>query len=308
MKFLQEIFLYIILFSTPLTLLSQISHNEAIKATNDKSFVSLYNIDDNLNNNPIEMKVVNDFYFRFGADKRVALAFHPRAYLRMYFENNFRTLSPTFCPDVSVYYRLFTKKNFKVRYYEFKPGYITNAMSDPFLNEDSTINYQTGKFNTMFIDVSYNKARPITLKKNTLWSVCYKYWARYYMPNEMEDALKDRFDNIQAGMEVHVFNNYYKYWKGPKTDTYAFNNSPLDIHLTAKACILFENFTLDRLKQGKTYNVNLNLSVRPLKKMDYFVFFEFYYGADYYNLFFDESIYIYRLGVIANPVALSIFN
>ncbi len=291
--------LLICLVGFPFIALTQINHNNVIKATSDKAYITFGSGFGNLQPLLFEAKFTNDFYLRFKTNSRLGIGFEPKITIRMLLKENFPVLNPSFNPVGTFYYKIKQKQDSVVRYYTLRISHHSNGQSDYFLKKGK-LNYDEGNFTTNFIQLGYNFAKSL---KNIKSCVMYQHYSVQYNPDLVGDIyLRKYYSDFRINGKLE----FYKNFRCLSSDVN--NDKKADMFLSIDASLLLDDFNLDSLVKGKCSTTSILFAIRPFRNFDFALFTQIYFGEDYYNIYFVKPIYILRFGLITIPLNKSLYK
>jgi len=221
----------------------------------------------------------------------------PRFILRMYNKESFPVRTPSYLPRVIISKQFLNQNKQKDLFLFASWFHHSNGQDGAFFNEDSTtINTSSGNFSTNWLEAGmfFSRQRGANIhffKMNALYS---------YKQDENLDRLYGRY---------RTFLDYQSQWNLSKTlrflhSDYFENNKVLltnyfRVGYIGGNVINTKSFDLKRLIFRYT------VTYKPAYFRDVSFFIQYYYGQDYYNIYFNRTLKVLRFGLIAKT---SIFN
>ncbi|MBJ7881404.1 hypothetical protein [Gelidibacter salicanalis] len=233
-----------------------------------------------------EANVNPAFIVRKRKDSKLMAVLTPQITIRMYREDSYPVRTPSYIPQISVYYK--AKKRAALEYLVIygKIAHHSNGQGGSFYNEDhSSINLESGNFATNFIEFGIlktgysNRLRAIKTIKSAI-EIHPKGW--------MLTELQGHY----SGLRWH--NSFTSYKFPQKDDTLKRAN----FSLKAETFFMLDNynnlevFDLDRI------NASLTFYYHPKFLEDIGLFVQFYHGMDYYNIYFNHQLSMIRFGIM----------
>lgn len=232
-----------------------------------------------------EANVNPSFVIRKRNDSKLMAVLTPQIIIRMYNEESYPVRTPSYIPQVSVYYLAHktNAQNFMVLF--GKIAHHSNGQEDSFYNEDNSINLQSGNFSTNYLEFGFLK----TAYSNRLKAIKTIKSSLEIHPNSwMAQELKGKY----SGLRWH---NSFTSFKFPLTDSHS---DKANFSLKAETTLMLDNyndldiFNLDR------FNASVTFYYHPKFLEDIGLFVQFYHGMDYYNIYFEHQISVIRFGIM----------
>ena len=232
-----------------------------------------------------EANVNPSFVIRERKDSKLIAVLTPQITIRMYNEDSYPVRTPSYIPQVSVYYLANKKEALNYLVLFGKIAHHSNGQDGNFYNDDNTINLQSGNFATNFFEIGFlktaysNRLKAIKTLKSSI-EIHPKSW--------MNQELKGKY----SGLRWH---NSFTSFKFPLKDG---KNERANFSLKAEAMFMLDNFNgldvfdLDRL------NASLTFYYHPKFLEDIGLFVQFYHGMDYYNIYFEHQLSSIRFGIM----------
>ncbi|WP_072349346.1 hypothetical protein [Flavobacteriaceae bacterium A100] len=232
-----------------------------------------------------EANVNPSFVIRKRKDSKLMAVLKPQITIRMYNEESYPVRTPSYIPQISVYYlaKKYEALNYLVLY--GKIAHHSNGQDGDFYNDDNTINLQTGNFATNFMEFGFlktaysNKLKAIKTIKSSI-EIHPKDW--------MIQELKGKY----SGLRWH---NSFTSFKFPLTESHS---DKANFSLKVETTLMLDKynnidvFDLDRV------NASLSFYYHPKFLEDIGLFVQFYHGMDYYNIYFEHQISVIRFGIM----------
>ncbi len=232
-----------------------------------------------------EANVNPSFVVRERKDSKLMAALTPQITIRMYNEESYPVRTPSYIPQVAVYYLANQKKALNCLVLFSKIAHHSNGQDGNFYNEDNTVNLESGNFATNFFELGFlktsysNRLKAIKTIKSSI-EVHPKSW--------MLQELQGKY----SGLRWH---NSFTSFKFPLNED---NTERANFSLKAEATLMLDNyndldvFDLDR------FNASLTFYYHPKFLEDIGLFVQFYHGMDYYNIYFEHQISVIRFGIM----------
>jgi len=240
-------------------------------------------------------------YFLISLHKKVrwGIELSPRIIIRMYNKDSYPVLTPSYIPKVTYFHKVIDNKKNDVFLY-FSWFHHSNGQNGSFYNADGSVNITNGSFSTNFIETGYFLSRSNNNRPRV--TNFFKVYANYCY--ELDNELKSIFGRIRLYSDFQTTIDFSKIFSGLNLSGININRKPL----------LYHSFRLGWIA-GEMNNANIldikriifryTVSYKPSFLNDVTLFAQYYYGQDYYNIYFSRSLNVLRFGIAAKT---SIFN
>ncbi len=217
----------------------------------------------------------------------------PQFIIRMYREESYPVRTPSYIPQISVYYMLRSKTDVNSLSIYGKFVHHSNGQENNFYNEDSTINFKSGDFSTNyyelgFIKTNYNKRFHAAQFLGTSVEI--------YPPKAMRADLHPYFSMFRWNAKFSIF----------KIPTYKKDHSKRKkAHISIKGQVTWMFGELNEWDplSPKRLNLCLTFYYHPKFLEDIGLFARVYHGLDYYNIYiFSDPISILRFGIMTDKL------
>jgi hypothetical protein len=237
----------------------------------------------------------------------LALEVSPKILLRMYNERSMPVRTPSYMPRVNFYYGMGkTYRNLEGLFLFLSWAHHSNGQSGYFYNPDSvTINTLTGNFATNFIEFGPFLKRKPTHRKLAVDFL--KITGEYHY--RQDTYLQGKYGRFRMNME---FQSITVPWRIIRMSDYndwdnvaQLSNRYTTMRLAVKTSLIFgdkQNTPATDLLHR--FNLSLTTSFRPARLNDLTLFVQYYYGQDYYNIYFNNTISVLRFGLQADTFHL----
>jgi hypothetical protein len=233
-------------------------------------------------------------YFMLAINKnaRWGAELSTRIILRMYNEESYPIRTPSFIPKVTFFYHLVDSKNRKRDLFMyFSWFHHSNGQDGYFYNEDSvTINTHSGSFSTNWIEGGVYIARPDPFVPYTTNSV--KVYVAYDYLQEVE--LNGTYGRFRYFLDLQNNVNLSKLFRVHRQ---SYNNNKMLLRQSLHVGWITGNLTDTKTIDSKRLILQYKLSFRPAFLNDVSVFLQYDYGEDYYNIFYNRSLNVVRIGI-----------
>lgn len=234
-----------------------------------------------------EVNIVPNFYLRKSKNSRLLGVFTPQIILRMYQERSYPVRTPSYMPQITIYY-LFTSKE-SIRKYSLFGRYAhhSNGQDGDFFEESGSINLKSGDFATNSIETGL-----IVTNINTRLNF-HRFFKSAIEIHPQDWSGKD-LEGIYSKIRWHNTLSIYKL--PTKMDQKIKKKA--DISIKGETTWMFGKlnnwtaFSLNRL------NISFTFYYHPRFMEDIGLFAQYYLGSDYYNIYFSHRLDVFRFGLM----------
>jgi len=236
-----------------------------------------------------EANLIPSFNIRVNKDSRLMGVLTPQIIIRMYQEESFPVRTPSYMPQITIYYSLNSQPKAKSLSLFGKIAHHSNGQEDNFYLDNGEINTKSGNFATNYFELGiirthYNK------RFNAV-----QFFSTSFQVNPKSMTI-DELDGIYSN---YRWNNIFSIFKLPIN---AHSEKRASISIKGELTWLFGN-----IHNWEAYNLNrLNVSFtffyHPKFLEDIGLFAQFYHGMDYYNIYFDHQRTVLRFGIMTEKI------
>lgn len=227
-------------------------------------------------------------------DNKWGIELSPRIIIRMYNKESFPIRTPSFMPKATIFYHLVDNLNKnKDMFMYFSWLHHSNGQDGTFYNADSvTINTKSGNFTTNWIIAGVYITRPTAI---AFTSNDYKIYVTYNY--KQESGLEDTYGRLRFFFDLQSNLNLSKLL-GIKRKTYnnSFNSIRQSLHLGWIA----GNLNNTKIIDSKRFILRYTLAFKPSFLNDVTLFTQYDYGQDYYNIYYNRKLNVFRIGIASN--------
>lgn len=233
-----------------------------------------------------EGNFIPNFYIRKSTNSRLMGVITPQIIIRMFQEESFPVRTPSYIPQLTVYYALNGSPPYSNLNAFGRIAHHSNGQEGDFYLENGKINHLSGSFSTNFFELgliktSYNAK----LKAQQFFSTSIEIHPPGFSIPEL--------DNIYSKYRWHTAFSVFKMpINSPREDNKA------RFSLKAKTTWLFGNINNWKNLDKKRLELSLTLAYYPPFLEDIGLFASFYRGRDYYNIYFDNQLTVIRFGFV----------
>lgn len=234
-----------------------------------------------------EANLIPNFNIRVNKDSRLMGVLTPQIIIRMYQEESMPVRTPSYIPQITVYYKLVSKTEANSLSLFGKLAHHSNGQAGNFYLENGDINLKTGDFSTNYFEVgviktNYNK----------------RFNAVQFFGTSLEIHPKSLTNTSLHGIYgLYRWNTIFSIFKLPKSSKQE-KRKKASISLKGETNWMFgdlndwDTFSLNRL------NLSFTFYYHPKFLEDIGLFAQVYHGMDYYNIYFNHQISVIRFGIM----------
>jgi hypothetical protein len=209
----------------------------------------------------------------------------PQIIIRMFNERSLPVRTPSYMPHLTFYYNKgnFQKKKMNAAFIRY--CHHSNGQQDSTIFYDGEINVKSGDFTTNFLEFgwvhTFNSA-----KINKL----------IFLESSFEYHLKNLTQKqILGSYSLYRWNNHIIITTSPE-----FFNNKGKLMLDARINWLFGNMNDWSILESKRLNLDISLFYIPPYLNEVGFFIKYYQGMDYYNIYYDHHLSMFRFGIMAH--------
>jgi hypothetical protein len=231
-----------------------------------------------------EGNLIPNFFIKKNKNSRLIGVLTPQIIIRMYQKESFPVQTPSYIPQISVYYSISNKFIYKNLTLFGRLAHHSNGQEGDFYSSNGTINLLSGNFTTNYFETGLIKTNFNTrLGEHQFFRTSIEIHPQSWMSED----LVGKYSSYRWHTAVSFFKIGSK--KSPKKAS---------ISLKAEAGWMFgginnwKNFSSDRL------NFKLTFFYHPEFFNEIGLFAQFYHGMDYYNIYFNHHLGVIRFGIM----------
>ena len=238
-----------------------------------------------------EGNLIPNFYLRQSKDSRLMGVLTPQIIIRMYQEESYPVRTPSYMPQVTVYYLLNSKTAVNSLSLFGRFAHHSNGQDGDFYLENGEINLKTGNFTTNYYELGLIKTN-----YNTRFSAA--QFLKTSIEIHPQSSTMEEMDGIYS---LYRWNTIFSIFRLPPNSN-KDKKKNASISIKGQGIWMFGNlnnwddFSLDRL------NLSLTFYYHPKFLEDIGLFAQIYHGLDYYNIYFNHQIDIIRFGIMTEKL------
>jgi len=238
-----------------------------------------------------EANINPNFYLRHSKNFRLLGVITPQIIIRMYQEPSFPVRTPSYIPQITLYYMFSGKANARNASFYFRLAHHSNGQDGPFYLDNGEINLKSGNFATNFFEIGFIKTH-----FNPRFHA-YQFFKTSFEvhPNSWSiSELKGQYSTVRWHNAFSVFKLPAKYTKTKEKKA----------RLSVKGEFTWMFGDLNGWDWYSLNRVNLKFTASYYPKFfeDVGFFVQFYHGLDYYNIYFHHQIDVLRFGIMTEKL------
>lgn len=266
-----------------LTTIAQVSHGN--------SYITFPTDIGNIEPLWIEGNLIPNFYIRKSKNSRLMGVFTPQVIIRMYQEESYPVRTPSYLPQITVYYLLSPKTEQRSLSIFGKLVHHSNGQDGDFYLENGDINLKTGDFSTNYYELGLIKTNYNKRSKTV----------QFMSTSVQVHAKALTADELQGAYSLYRWNSMVSIFKIPMSEVENKDRNA-SISVKGETSWMFgevndwSNVSLNRL------NMSFTLFYHPKFLEDIGLFVQAYHGLDYYNMYFSHKITMLRFGIMTEKL------
>lgn len=305
------IFLILIIASTIFAQSEQQRFSQNFLANSEVGYISFFEGIGNLEPLWFEAKMVPNYLISIRENSRTGAVLTPKVILRMYREDSQPVSTPSYMPQITFYHHLrnFNPVKSKIFYLFGRFVHHSNGQDGNFFNPDGSINTKDGSFSTNYLEVGFFFAKMFSFQPH---ATDFFRSSIEYHPDELQDeVLNNRYGNFRWHNDIQVF----KFTKDAFISIFSGNSEqencvhddkkrPILRGIVKTTLIFGEMAGIDTYDFTRRFKGSITLAYSPQFLEDVRLFIQYYYGQDYYNIHFENTLSLLRIGLMADPLGI----
>ncbi len=244
-----------------------------------------------------EADIVPYYMLGFNPSSRWGIALSPRVILRMYNKDSYPVRTPSYMPRVVLMRQFVNESKQRDWFCYFSWYHHSNGQDGTFFNADSSgINTQNGSFSTNWVESGFFFSR---LKENKKYFLKISAMYSYKQDHELDGTYG----------RLRFFSDFQSEWNLSKTfkflDLSYLKNNKILLTSALRVGLIADDLQNAKIIDKKRLIFRYTLTFKPSFCRDVNLFAQYYYGQDYYNIYFNRTLQVLRFGITAK---ISIFN
>lgn len=231
-----------------------------------------------------EGNLIPNFHIRTNKNSRLMGVLTPQVIIRMYQEYSFPVKTPSYIPQMTMYYKICREKKNSTAFARL--AHHSNGQNGDFYLEDGSINLESGDFSTQYFEFGL-----IRSFYNT------KFNANQFFRTSFEKHFFES-ENLQTGLySKYRWNSSFSVFKMRQGKT-KFIKEKAGFSIRLDAEWMFGDTYMGSDKSFDRLNIGLKAFYAPKFFEDIGLFIELYHGQDYYNIYFNQQLNVIRFGIM----------
>jgi hypothetical protein len=238
-----------------------------------------------------EGNVIPNFYLRKSRDSRLMGVLTPQIIIRMYQEESFPVRTPSYMPQITLYYLLNEKTNSRSFSLYGRAGHHSNGQEGVFFFDDGSLNVKSGSFATNFFELGLIKTNI-----NTRFNA-YQFFKSSFEIHP-EGFIQDELMGIYSPYRWYNAFSIFKL----ASDENSHNNHKPAFSIKGETTWMFGDYNQLEAFSFERLNLSLTFYYHPKFLEDIGLFVQYYHGSDYYNMYFDHRLDVLRFGFMTEKL------
>ncbi|HAG16910.1 MAG TPA: hypothetical protein DCG69_10410 [Bacteroidales bacterium] len=238
-----------------------------------------------------EGNIIPNFYLRESKNSRLMGVLTPQIIIRMYQEESFPVRTPSYMPQLTVYYLLSEKDDTDKTSVFGRFLHHSNGQEGDFYLENGDINVKSGSFSTNFIEAGLILTN---LNKRFKASQFFKTSFEFHPQSWLDNNLEGQYSRFRWHSAFSIF-------KLSQKENHS-DNGKANFSIKGEATILFGDMPNLEPSAFNRLNLDLTFFYHPKFMEDIGLFFQLYHGMDYYNIYFNRQLDIIRFGIMTEKL------
>ncbi len=296
---IKNILIYVLLlFSVPVfsqasdsNILGNIQLGTIAQENNGSSYITFPTDIGNIEPLWFEANLIPSFNIRVSKDSRLMGVLTPQIIIRMYQEESFPVRTPSYIPQITIYYALKPNKLVKSLSVFGKMAHHSNGQDGSFYLDNGEINTRTGNFATNYFELGI-----IRTHFNNRFNAVQFFSSSFEV--HPKSLTIDELDGIYS---LYRWNNVISFFKLPR-ECRKTEKKKASISLKAELTWMFGELNDWEWYDFNRLNIKFTFYYHPKFLEDIGLFAQIYHGMDYYNIYFDHQISVIRFGIMTDKL------
>lgn len=279
------------------------SHESSFSMFREPSYITLTGGAGNIEKLIFEADIIPYFLLKLSNSDRWGIELSPEVIMRMYNEESLPVRTPSFMPRITGFYQFRESNNGKPDLF----GYLSiwhhsNGQENNFYKEDSiTINTRNGNFSTNAVEAGLFMSKPD--KRHPYITRFIKFSSLYHYTQA--DELKNIYGDLRFFIDIQGVINITKTLRALNILPNNTRPNYAILYLSTKFGYIADNYNNNQAISLNRLIFKGTLSYKPSFLRDVTLFTQYYYGQDYYNIYFARQLHLLRFGLMAKPFFLN---
>ncbi len=238
-----------------------------------------------------EANLIPNFYIRKSKNARLLGVLTPQIILRMYDERSYPVRTPSYIPQITVYYKLTEYESSQNLSIYGRFAHHSNGQDGDFFMDNGEVNLLTGDFATNYFETGFIKTNFNT-----------RFNAYQFFKTSIEIHPRGwGSDELEGIYSRYRWHNAVSIFKLPAKDSRSTKNKA-DISIKGEATWMFGLVNDLNAISAERLNLSLTIYYHPKFLEDIGLFVQYYHGSDYYNMYFGHRLDVIRFGLMTEKL------
>ena len=271
-----------------------------ISTSHERSYITVMEGIGNLNPLYFEANLAPYYLIRLKEEYKWAVELSPQILIRMRRESSFPIRTPSYMPRITYYHNLYENTGIRKQIIPFVSIiHHSNGQNGDFYLQDGTINRHSGNFSTNYLEAGAFRTQLNPGRHGQ--RRFYKAFLEYHFANDPH--LSGQYGVFRVNFEFQLIQKLRASVGNHPTERKFQENHRLRQSVKlgwtfGEVAEAGQTLLEDRLKFEYT------ISYHPKMTEDMSLFIQYYYGKDYYNIYFDRNISVLRFGLMTDQLKL----
>ena len=238
-----------------------------------------------------EVNIVPNFYLRESKNSRLMGVLTPQIILRMYQERSYPVRTPSYMPQITLYYMLNGGEDGRKFSLFGRYAHHSNGQDGDFFLENGEVNVKSGDFSTNYLESGL-----IITNINTRFNAYqfFKSSIEIHPQAWSGKKLEGNYSNIRWHNTISIYKLPSKSDQNTKKKA--------DISVKGESTWMFGDLNNWDAVSLNRLNLSLTFYYHPKFLEDIGFFAQYYHGSDYYNIYFSHRLDILRFGLMTEKL------
>ncbi len=266
-----------------LTIISQVNQGN--------SFITFPTDIGNIEHLWFEGNIIPNFYLRQSKNSRLMGVLTPQIIIRMYQEESFPVRTPSYKPQITLYYLLSEKGRSKTTSLFGRIEHHSNGQNGDFYLENGEINVKSGNFSTNLMEIGIIKTnRNMRLNAYQFFKTSFEFQPESWL-----------YEDLVGQYSRFRWHTAFSIFKLPKKNIKP-NDKRATLSVKGEATLMFGDTPMENPSALDRMNLSLTVFYHPKFLEDLGLFVQIYHGMDYYNIYFSHQLDIIRFGIMTEKL------
>ena len=215
----------------------------------------------------------------------------PQIIIRMYQEKSYPVRTPSYMPQITVYYQLKSESTSRSKSLFLRLAHHSNGQEGNFFLESGDLNLKSGDFATNYFEPGFIITN---VNKRLNAYQFFKSSVEIHPPGSSSAEL----DRIYSKIRWHNAVSIFKLPATSERDT----EKNADISVKAETTWMFGDLNDRNRLSADRLNLSLTFYYHPKFLEDIGLFVQYYHGLDYYNMYFSHRLDVLRFGLMTEKL------